>query len=113
VPGDECDETFPSPGHLTPTLAILTGGNVSTIRERAFFALLSMLFLLTALSSHAAELQQPSKQEASEEELVKQTQNPSPVAVSEMRAIDVSTISPRTDFPCPFALSLSKGHSRS
>ncbi len=47
-----------------------------TMRERARFALLSMLFLLTALSTRAAEPQQPSKQEASEEELVKQTQNP-------------------------------------
>src|SRR5437870_6165581 len=46
------------------------------MRERARFALLSMLFLLTALSTRAAEPQQPSKQEASEEELVKQTQNP-------------------------------------
>jgi hypothetical protein len=32
--------------------------------------------LFTALSTQAAEPQQPSKQEASEEELVKQTQNP-------------------------------------
>jgi hypothetical protein len=40
------------------------------------FGLLSMFFLFTALSTQAAEPQQPSKQEASEEELVKQTQNP-------------------------------------
>src|SRR5262245_16574623 len=37
---------------------------------------LSILLLLTALSTQGAEPQQPSKQEASDEELVKQTQNP-------------------------------------
>ena len=46
------------------------------IRAREIFALLSIVFLLAALSAQAAEPQQPSKQETSEEELVKQTQNP-------------------------------------
>jgi len=48
------------------------------IRVRAceFFALWSVVFLLAALSAQAAEPQQPSKQEPSTEELVKQTQNP-------------------------------------
>jgi hypothetical protein len=45
------------------------------IKPRAF-RVLSILFLLTALSAQAAEPQQPSKQETSNEELVKQTQNP-------------------------------------
>jgi hypothetical protein len=35
-----------------------------------------MVFLLAALSSQAAESPQPSTQQVSEEELVKQTQNP-------------------------------------
>ena len=38
--------------------------------------LLSSVFLLTALSAQAAEPQQPGKQGTSDEELVKQTQNP-------------------------------------
>ena len=46
------------------------------IREREIFALLSIVFLLAAPSAQAAEPQQPSKQETSEDELVKQTQNP-------------------------------------
>ena len=46
------------------------------IKPRELFGLLSILFRLTALSTQAAEPQQPSKQEASDEELVKQTQNP-------------------------------------
>ena len=47
-----------------------------TIRARELFVLLSTVFLLVALSTQAAEPQQPSKGEDSEEELVKQTQNP-------------------------------------
>jgi hypothetical protein len=46
-----------------------------TIIAREIFALLSIVFLLAALSTQAAEPQQPSK-EPSSEELVKQTQNP-------------------------------------
>ena len=42
----------------------------------SFSPLLTIPFLLTALSTQAAEPQQPSKQETSDEELVKQTQNP-------------------------------------
>jgi hypothetical protein len=45
------------------------------IKPREFFVLLSILLLLTALTTQAAEPQR-SKQEASDEELVKQTQNP-------------------------------------
>src|SRR4029077_334194 len=51
------------------------GGEMVRIR-REFFASLIGVLLFVALSSQAAEPQQPSKQEASEEELVKQTQNP-------------------------------------
>jgi hypothetical protein len=46
------------------------------IKPRALLSPVSILFLLVALSAQAAEPQQPSKEEASEEELVKQTQNP-------------------------------------
>ena len=46
------------------------------IRGRGIFALLMIVFLVAALSSQAAESPQPSTQQASEEELVKQTQNP-------------------------------------
>jgi hypothetical protein len=46
------------------------------MRTLGVFGVLSILFLLTALSSQAAEPEQPSKQGPSEEELVKQTQNP-------------------------------------
>ena len=46
------------------------------IKGREFFAPLMVVFLLAALSAQAAEPQQPTKQEASEEDLVKQTQNP-------------------------------------
>src|SRR5215510_8275003 len=46
------------------------------MRTLGVFGVLSILFLLTALSTQAAEPQQPSKQEPSDEELVKQTQNP-------------------------------------
>src|SRR5215510_3713514 len=46
-----------------------------TIRACAALRLI-VFFLLGALSAQAAEPQQPSKQEDSEEELVKQTQNP-------------------------------------
>ena len=49
---------------------------MAIIKVRQIFLLLSLLFLLVALSTQAAEPQQPSKEEASEEELVKQTQNP-------------------------------------
>ncbi len=44
--------------------------------RREFFTSLIGVLLFVALSSQAAEPQQPSKQEDSEEELVKQTQNP-------------------------------------
>ena len=44
--------------------------------RRELFTSLILVFLFVALSSQAAEPQQPSKQEDSEEELVKQTQNP-------------------------------------
>ena len=47
-----------------------------TIRGRNFFALLSILFLLSAVSTQAAEPQQPSQPEPSAEELAKQSQNP-------------------------------------
>jgi hypothetical protein len=46
-----------------------------TIKAWAALRTLTVLFLL-ALSVQAAEPQQPSKQEATDEELVKQTQNP-------------------------------------
>jgi hypothetical protein len=46
------------------------------IKGRALFAPLMVVYLLAALSSQAAEPQQPSTQQASDEELVKQTQNP-------------------------------------
>ena len=46
------------------------------IRRCEFFALLNILVLLVALFAQAAEPQQASKGEDSEEELVKQTQNP-------------------------------------
>src|SRR5262245_51143958 len=46
------------------------------MRTLGVFGVLSIFFLLTALSPHAAEPQPPSTQQASEEELVKQTQNP-------------------------------------
>lgn len=47
-----------------------------TIKACAVLRTLILLFLLTPLSTHASEPQQPSTQEPSEEELVKQTQNP-------------------------------------
>ena len=46
------------------------------IKGREFFAPLMVVLLLAALSAQAAEPQQPSTQQASEEDLVKQTQNP-------------------------------------
>ena len=46
-----------------------------TLKCRELFALLVMVFLLAALSTRAAEPQQPSKED-SEEELAKKTQNP-------------------------------------
>jgi hypothetical protein len=46
------------------------------IKGREFFAPLIFVFLFAALSTQAAEPPQPNKQEPSEEELVKQTQNP-------------------------------------
>jgi hypothetical protein len=46
------------------------------IKGREFFAPLMVVFLLAALSAQAAEPQQSSKEEPSEEELAKQTQNP-------------------------------------
>jgi hypothetical protein len=46
------------------------------IRTCEFFAPLMLVFLLAALSTQAGEPQPPSKQEPSEEELAKQTQNP-------------------------------------
>ena len=46
------------------------------IKGREFFAPLMVVLLLAALSAQAAEPQQPSTQQTSEEELVKQTQNP-------------------------------------
>jgi len=46
------------------------------IAGRGFFAPLMVVLLLAALSAQAAEPQQSGKQEPSEEELVKQTQNP-------------------------------------
>jgi hypothetical protein len=49
---------------------------VRTIKACEVFRSLIILLLLAALSVQAAEPQQPSKQEASDEELVKQTQNP-------------------------------------
>jgi len=42
------------------------------IKGRGIFALLMIVFLLAPLSSQAAESPQPSTQQASEEELVKQ-----------------------------------------
>ncbi len=45
-------------------------------RGRGFFAPLMVFFLLAAVSAQAAEPQQSSKQEPSEEDLAKQTQNP-------------------------------------
>jgi hypothetical protein len=46
------------------------------IKGRGFFAPLMVVFLLAALSALAAEPQQPNTKEPSEEELVKETQNP-------------------------------------
>jgi hypothetical protein len=46
------------------------------IKGCEFFAPLMVVFLLAALSAQAAEPQQSSKEEPSEEELAKQTQNP-------------------------------------
>jgi hypothetical protein len=46
-----------------------------TLKCRELFALVIMVFLLAALSTRAAEPQQPSKED-SEEELAKKTQNP-------------------------------------
>ena len=46
------------------------------LKGRGFFAPLMLVFLLAALSTQAGEPQPPSKQEPSEEELAKQTQNP-------------------------------------
>jgi hypothetical protein len=46
------------------------------IKPREFFLLLSTVFLLGVLPAQAAEPQQPSTQPTSDEELVKQTQNP-------------------------------------
>jgi hypothetical protein len=60
------EEVYPSPKQSEATM----------IKPCEFFALLTIPFLLTALSTQAAEPQQPSKQETSDEELVKQTQNP-------------------------------------
>src|SRR4029077_13223604 len=51
------------------------GGEMVRIR-REFFASLIGVLLFVALSSQAAKPQQPNKHEPSEEELVKQTQNP-------------------------------------
>jgi len=47
-----------------------------TTKAREVFPPLMLVFLLAALSTQAAEAQPPSKQEPSEEELAKQTQNP-------------------------------------
>jgi hypothetical protein len=47
-----------------------------TIKAREVFSSLIILFLLAALSAQAAEPQQPGTQQTSDEELVKQTQNP-------------------------------------
>jgi len=60
------EEVYPSPKQSEATM----------IKPCEFFALLTIPFLLTALFTQAAEPQQPSKQETSDEELVKQTQNP-------------------------------------
>jgi hypothetical protein len=60
------EEVYPSPKQSEATM----------IKPCEFFALLTIPFLLTALSTQAAEPQQPSKQETSDDELVKQTQNP-------------------------------------
>src|SRR5215472_18889604 len=46
------------------------------IKPRKFFGLVSLLFLLVTLSAHAAEPQEPNKEEDKDAELVKQTQNP-------------------------------------
>src|SRR5262245_35498160 len=46
------------------------------MRTLGVFGVLSSVFLLTALSTQAAEPQKPSTQEPSDEELVKETQNP-------------------------------------
>ena len=53
--------------------------------RREFFTSLIVGSLLVALSSQAAEPQQPSKQQTSEEDLVKQTQNPVADLVSVFR----------------------------
>ena len=47
-----------------------------TIKACEVMRSLIILFLFAALSTQAAEPQQPSKPEANDEELVKQTQNP-------------------------------------
>ena len=47
-----------------------------TTRVRTFVALLSTLYLLSAVSTEGAEPQQPSPQQPSAEELAKQSQNP-------------------------------------
>src|SRR5499426_513403 len=46
------------------------------IKPRKCFGLVSLLFLLVTLSAHAAEPQEPNKEEDKDAELVKQTQNP-------------------------------------
>ena len=88
------------------------------IKGRGIFALLMIVFLLAPLSSQAAESPQPSTQQASEEELVKQSENqyptpgvrqcgktgvwlglavalPGSVAVSEVREWQVSRVEGR------------------
>src|SRR5262249_13628834 len=62
--------------HDTPLLVLVYAGNeMVRIKGRGIFALLMIVFLLAPLSSQAAESPQPSTQRASEEELVKQTEN--------------------------------------
>jgi hypothetical protein len=57
-------------------LVIILGGKMVRIKGRELFAPLMVVFLLASLSAQAAEPQQPSAQQTSDEELVKQRQNP-------------------------------------
>ena len=65
-------DTFPRHS----AIATPTGENVIMTRACRLFAPLMLVFLLTSLSVWAAEPQQPGTGQRSDEELVKETQNP-------------------------------------
>ena len=57
-------------------LVIMVGDEMVRMKGREVFALLMVVFLVAAASMQAAEPQQPGTGQRSDEDLVKQTQNP-------------------------------------